>query len=52
MILDLVFAVLIILAIIKGYQRGLIVGIFSLIAIIIGLAAAIKLSAVCCRIHW
>jgi membrane protein required for colicin V production len=46
MILDLVFAVLIILAIIKGYQRGLIVGIFSFIAIIIGLAAAIKLSAV------
>lgn len=46
MILDLVFAVLIILAIIKGYQRGLIVGIFSLIAIIIGLAAAIKLSTV------
>ena len=46
MILDLVFAVLIILAIIKGYQRGLIVGIFSLISIIIGLAAAIKLSTV------
>ena len=46
MILDLVFAVLIILAAIKGYQRGLIVGIFSFIALIIGLAAAIKLSAV------
>ena len=46
MILDIIFAVLIILAIIKGYQRGLIVGIFSLIAIIIGLAAAIKLSTV------
>ena len=46
MILDLVFAVIIILAIIKGYQRGLIVGFFSFVAIIIGLAAAIKLSAV------
>jgi len=46
MILDLVFAVLILLAAIKGYRRGLIVGIFSFIALIIGLAAAIKLSAV------
>jgi membrane protein required for colicin V production len=44
MILDLIFAVLFILAVIKGYQRGLIVGLFSFIAIIIGLAAAIKLS--------
>jgi membrane protein required for colicin V production len=46
MIIDLVFAILLVLAIIKGYQRGLIVGVFSFIAIIIGLAAAIKLSAV------
>jgi membrane protein required for colicin V production len=46
MILDLVFAVVIVFAIIKGYQRGLIVGIFSFVAIIIGLAAAIKLSTV------
>jgi membrane protein required for colicin V production len=46
MILDLIFAILMGLAVIKGYRRGLIVGIFSLIAIIIGLAAAIKLSAV------
>jgi len=46
MILDVIFAVLMILAIIKGYRRGLIVGVFSLIAIIIGLAAAIKLSTV------
>jgi membrane protein required for colicin V production len=37
---------LIILAIIKGWQKGLIVGLFSLVAIFIGLAAAIKLSAV------
>ncbi len=46
MILDLIVAVLIVLAIIKGYQRGLIAGVFSFVAIIIGLAAAIKLSAV------
>lgn len=46
MFLDIILIVILILAIIKGYQRGLIVGIFSFIAIIIGLAAAIKLSAV------
>jgi len=46
MILDIIFAVIIIFAIIKGIQRGLIVGLFSFLAIIIGLAAAIKLSAV------
>lgn len=46
MIIDLVFAVLLILAILRGLQRGLIVGIFSLVAVIIGLAAAMKLSTV------
>lgn len=46
MLLDLVFAVIIILAILQGYRRGLIVGLFSLIAVIIGLAAAMKLSTV------
>lgn len=46
MILDLVVAIILILAIIKGFQKGLIAGLFSFIAIIIGLAAAIKLSAV------
>ena len=46
MLLDIIYAVLIVLAIIKGWQKGLIVGLFSLVAIIIGLAAAIKLSAV------
>jgi membrane protein required for colicin V production len=46
MLLDIILLVLLILAIIKGYQRGLIVGVFSLIAIIVGLAAAIKLSTV------
>ena len=46
MLLDIILLVLLILAVIKGYQRGLIVGVFSLIAIIVGLAAAIKLSTV------
>lgn len=46
MFLDIIFAVIVLLAIIKGIQRGLIVGLFSFLAIIIGLAAAIKLSAV------
>lgn len=46
MILDLVFAIILVLAIFKGYRRGLIVGLFSFIAFIVGLAAAIKLSAI------
>lgn len=46
MFLDIVLIIILILAIIKGYQRGLIVGIFSFVAVIIGLAAAMKLSAV------
>src|SRR6478609_5589053 len=46
MIIDLIFAIIVVVAIFKGYQRGLIVGIFSFIAIIVGLAAAIKLSVV------
>lgn len=45
MLLDIVFAVVMVLAIIKGYQRGLVVGLFSLVSVIIGLAAAVKLSA-------
>ena len=44
MILDIIFFILLVLGIIKGYRRGLIVGIFSLLAIIVGLAAAMKLS--------
>ena len=46
MFLDIIFAIILVLAIIKGFQRGLIVGLFSFLAIIIGLAAAIKLSTV------
>jgi membrane protein required for colicin V production len=46
MLIDLAFAALLILAIIKGYQKGLILAIFSILAFIIGLTAALKLSAV------
>jgi membrane protein required for colicin V production len=46
MIIDIIAIILLVLAIIKGYQRGLIVGVFSFLAILIGLAAAIKLSTV------
>ncbi len=46
MILDLILVVLLVIAAFKGYQRGLIVGLFSFIAIVIGIAAAMKLSTV------
>ena len=46
MIIDLIFAVLIVLALIQGYRRGLIAAVFSFVAVIVGLAAAIKLSTV------
>ena len=46
MLIDLTFAVLLVIAIFKGYQKGLIIAIFSIIAFILGLAAALKLSAV------
>lgn len=46
MVIDLIFAVLMVFACIKGYQRGLILAVFSIVAFIIGLAAALKLSTV------
>jgi membrane protein required for colicin V production len=46
MFLDLLFAIILLLAVWKGYRRGFIVGLFSLVAVIIGLAAAMKLSTV------
>jgi membrane protein required for colicin V production len=46
MIIDLIFAALLVFAAIKGYQKGLIVAVFSFIAIIVGLAAAMKLSTI------
>jgi len=46
MVIDIIVALLLLLAVIKGYQQGLIVSIFSVLALIIGIAAAIKLSTV------
>lgn len=46
MLIDILFAILMVLAIFKGYKRGLVVGLFSLVAVVIGLAAAMKLSTV------
>jgi len=46
MIIDIIFVILAVLAIIQGFRRGFIIAVFSFIAIFIGLAAAIKLSAV------
>jgi membrane protein required for colicin V production len=44
--IDIIFAILLIIAVIKGLRKGLVVALFSIIAYIIGLAAALKLSAV------
>lgn len=46
MMIDALFVILLFIAAIKGYSRGLIVALFSFLAIIIGLIAAMKLSAV------
>lgn len=45
MLIDSLFAIILVLACLKGYRKGLIVAIFSIIAFIVGLAAALKLSA-------
>jgi membrane protein required for colicin V production len=46
MVIDSLFVVCLIIAIIKGYTRGVIVAVFSFLSIFIGLAAALKLAAV------
>lgn len=44
MIIDILLGITVLLAIFKGWTRGLIVGLFSLLALILGAAAALKLS--------
>ena len=44
MIIDIVFIILLALAFIRGVSRGLVVAVFSFFAMIIGVAAAMKLS--------
>ena len=46
MFIDVAFFIVMLIAIFKGFSKGLILGIFSLLAFIIGLAAALKLSAI------
>ena len=46
MIIDFTFIIVMILGVFKGLRKGFILGIFSLLAFIIGLAAALKLSAI------
>ncbi len=46
MIIDIILLLLLVAACFKGYSRGLIVAIFSVIAVVVGLAAAMKLSVI------
>jgi membrane protein required for colicin V production len=46
MLIDVILVGLLIMAVFKGLQRGLIVALFSMIAFIVGLVAAMKLSTV------
>jgi membrane protein required for colicin V production len=45
MVIDALLALVLILAIFRGYNKGLIVGVFSFLSFLIGLAVAVKLSA-------
>ena len=44
MIIDIFLIVVLVLAIFKGYSRGFVVALFSILAFVAGLAAAMKLS--------
>ena len=44
MVIDIILFILLVIAVIKGISRGFIVAMFSFLAIIIGVAAAMKLS--------
>ncbi len=46
MLIDIVFLLLMLWAVFKGIRKGLILSLFSLLAYVIGLAAAVKFSAV------
>ncbi|MEP6711321.1 MAG: CvpA family protein [Ferruginibacter sp.] len=46
MLIDIVFLLLMLLAFIKGLRKGFIIALFSIVGFIVGLAAALKLSAV------
>jgi membrane protein required for colicin V production len=44
MTIDILFAVILLLAVFRGWTRGLVAALFSLLALILGAAAALKLS--------
>ncbi|OLY94083.1 membrane protein required for colicin V production [Cnuella takakiae] len=46
MFIDSIVAGLLVLALFKGWRNGLVMAIFSFLAVVVGLAAAVKLSAV------
>ena len=46
MLIDLIFVVMLLWAVFKGYTKGFIIAVFSLLALVVGVAAAIKFSAV------
>lgn len=53
--IDIVFAIILVIAIYKGYSRGLIIAVFSFVAVTLGLAAALKLTTVAvlyAQQHW
>ncbi|WP_298740283.1 CvpA family protein [uncultured Chitinophaga sp.] len=55
MVIDILLAIILVIAVYKGYSRGLIVAVFSFIAVLLGLAAALKLTAVSAlyaQQHW
>ena len=55
MVIDILFAIILVIAVYKGYTRGLIVAVFSFIAVMLGLAAALKLTTVSvlyAQHHW
>ncbi|MEO7309764.1 MAG: CvpA family protein [Chitinophagaceae bacterium] len=46
MLIDIVFLALMVIAVFKGFSKGLIIALFSVVAYIVGIAAALKLSTV------
>ena len=46
MMIDVIFILFMVVAVFKGFSKGLVLGIFSLFTVLVGLAAALKLSSV------
>ena len=52
MTIDVLFLLFMVMAIFRGFRQGFIIAIFSAISLIVGLAAAIKLSATVANASW